>query len=659
MTRAPYLKDIPLDEAIRLFYEKLSAYDLMGILGVEEILLSDEVTGRVLAEAAFASRCSPHYHASAMDGFAIQAASTIGAQPNQPVILEAGSQAVYVDTGDPLPEGMDAVIPIENVESLDQNREVADIDSIRTPAFIRLRSAVTRWSNVRPVGEDLVEGQLILPEGEKLRPVDLGALAAGGISKLRVVKKPLVAILPTGDELVPLEKVPQRGELVEFNSIIIAGQIREWGGIPRRYPITRDDLQQLVGRIKAAANECDLVLVNAGSSAGKEDYTAQAVEELGEVIVHGIAVRPGHPVIIGFVNRKRGDENRKIPVIGVPGYPVSAALTTQILVKPLIDTWLGLSSPSDDWVQAQLTRKLTSPAGDDDYVRVVLGSVNGKLLAAPIGRGAGVTTSLSRADGITIIPRMVQGVEAGESVQVQLLRRKEQVNQNLLTIGSHDLTLDLMAQHLTRYNRRLVSSNAGSMGGLLALKRGECHFAGSHLLDPVSGTYNTADIQRMLPGRNMMVMRWVKREQGLIVPKSNPKKIMALEDLRRRDVTFVNRQRGAGTRVLLDFHLQKLQISPDEIQGYDQEEYSHIGVAVAVASGRADCGLGVAAAAKSLGLDFIAIDSEEYELIFPEGAELDPFVRPVFDLAHDGKFIDEIRKMPGYDVTFMGEIRSV
>lgn len=659
MTRSPYLKDIPLDEAVRLFREKLAAYSLMEVLGGDEIPLTDEAAGRVLAEAAFALRCSPHYHASAMDGFAVNAVNTTGAQPNQPVILAAGSQAVYVDTGDPLPDGMDAVIPIENIESLDPNGNAVSLDLIRTPAFIRIRASVSSWSHVRAVGEDLVEGQLILAAGEKLRPMDLGALAAGGVTKLRVARKPLVAILPTGDELVPLEKIPQKGELSEFNSIIIASQVREWGGNPMRYPITRDDLQQLVEKIKAAADECDLVLVNAGSSAGKEDYTTQAVTELGEVIVHGIAVRPGHPVIIGFIDGKRKGENRKIPVIGVPGYPVSAALTTEILVKPLIHTWLGLSSLPGETVQAVLTRKITSPAGDDDYVRVVLGTVNGKMLAAPIARGAGVTTSLSKADGITIIPRMTQGIEAGEPVMVQLLRSKEQVNRNLLTIGSHDLTLDLVAKHMARLDRRLVSANAGSMGGLLALKRGECHFAGSHLLDPASGRYNTVDIQRILPGRHVIIMRWVRREQGLIIRKSNPKNIMSFEDLRRSDVTFVNRQRGAGTRILLDFHLEKLQINPDEIRGYDQEEFTHMGVAVAVASGRVDCGLGIAAAAKSLGLDFVPLDSEEYELIFPENANLDPFLRPVFELAHDRKFKDEVTRMPGYDVMFMGEIRSI
>jgi len=659
MTRSPYLKDIPLEEVLRLFRKKLEAYQLTGVLGEDEISLSEEAVGRVLAQAAFALRCSPHYHASAMDGFAVNAACTSGAQPNQPVTLNAGSQAVYVDTGDPLPEGTDAVIPIENTESLDPYGNISSLDMIRTPAAVRIRSSVSPWSHVRAVGEDLVEGQLILPAGEKLRPVDLGALAAGGLKNLRVARKPLVAILPTGDELVPLEKVPQKGELLEFNSIIIAGQIRELGGDPRRYPITRDDLLQLVDRIKVAANECDLVLVNAGSSAGKEDFTAQAVEELGEVIVHGIAVRPGHPVIIGFVDGKRKDGNRKVPVIGVPGYPVSAALTTEIIIKPLIYEWLGWRNPTGEAVQAVLTRKITSPAGDDDYVRVILGIVNDKMLAAPIARGAGVTTSLSKADGITIIPRMIQGIEAGEMVTVQLLRSREQINRNLLTIGSHDLTLDVMAKHLVRFDRRLVSSNAGSMGGLLALKRGECHFSGSHLLDPASGTYNTVEIEKTLPGRHLIIMRWVSREQGLIISKSNPKQIRSFEDLRRSDVTFVNRQRGAGTRVLLDDHLEKLHINPEEIRGYDQEEYTHMGVAVAVASGRADCGLGVAAAAKAMELDFIPLDNEEYELIFPEGAELDPFVRPVFELAHDQRFIEEVRKMPGYNVTFMGEIRSI
>lgn len=658
MPISPYLHDIPLDQAVQRLNEGLAARGLLRVLESDEIPVSADASGRVLAEPVFALGCSPHYHASAMDGFAVRSADTTGAQPSKPVMIEVDHGAVYVDTGDALPDWADAVIPIENVESLDRSGEVIDVEKMRSPYAIRIRAGVSPWSHVRPVGEDLIIGQLILAAGERLRPPDLGAIAAGGVTRLRVAKKPVIGILPTGDELVPLEKDPQKGEIPEFNSIVIAAQVREWGAVSRCYPITRDVLKSLTARIAKATRECDLVLVNAGSSAGKEDFTARAVEALGEVIVHGIAVRPGHPVIIGFVDVTKKGHAQRIPVIGVPGYPVSAAMTTEILVRPLIDLWLGSSTNSGEVVQAVLTRKTTSPAGDDDYVRVVLGEVNGKMLAAPIARGAGVTTSLSKADGTLVIPRMVQGIEAGEHVNIQILRSRDQISRNLLTIGSHDLTLDLLAKNLMRFGRRLVSSNAGSMGGLLALKRDECHFAGCHLLDPLTGTYNTTEIQILLPGRKPVILRWVRREQGLMVKKGNPKGIATLKDLVCREVTFVNRQRGAGTRVLLDYYLNKLGLKTEMIRGYDQEEYTHLGVAVAVASGRADCGMGVAASAYAMGLEFIPMFNEEYELIFPEGAEKDAFVKPVFLLANDREFKSEVMKMPGYDVTFMGEIRS-
>lgn len=655
MTRSLYLHDIPLDQAIEHFNERLRAYNLGGPLATEEIPLDECAVGRVLAAPLLALRNSPHYHASAMDGFAVQAESTSAALPSVPVTLAMGLQAEYVDTGDALPEFANAVIPIEYVEPLDGEGRLAGADKLRKPQFIRIRAAVQPWSHVRVVGEDLVAGQLILPAGERLRAVDLGAAAAGGITHLKVSCLPQVGILPTGDELVPIEKEPARGEISEFNSIVLAGQVNSWGAQARRYAIVADNLPCLVDAIRTAALESDLVLVNAGSSAGMDDLTSTAIEEIGEVIVHGIAVRPGHPVIIGFV--QAGD--RQVPVIGVPGYPVSAALTAEILVRPLLQRWLGVGSDLVPVIEARLTRKITSPAGDDDYIRTILGRVNGTLLAAPIARGAGVTTSLSRADGILVVPRNVQGLEAGETVQVRLYRDVGEIEKNILTIGSHDLTLDILSQALARFDRRLVSSNAGSLGGLLALSRGENHFAGSHLLDPASGTYNTAELQRIFPGKTMYALRWVGREQGLLVKKGNPKKIMSLSDLVRENVSFVNRQRGAGTRVLLDYQLRQLNIEPALLSGYDQEEYTHLGVAVAVASGRADAGLGVASAAESMGLDFIHLFDEEYELIFGEQGFEDALLKPVFDLACEISFKQQVAALPGYNLVHMGEIRRV
>lgn len=647
-----YLHDIPLSEAQRRFAEALRQAGLWGILGVEEIALDEHALGRVLAEPVWAKMCSPHYHAAAMDGFAIRAEQTAGAQPSSPVTLQVGPEAHYVDTGDPLPDGFDAVVPIEHVETLDETGQV--VPDLRHPAAIRLRSAVTPWSHVRPLGEDIVATQLVLPAGQTLRPVDLGAIAASGHTTVRVARRPRVAILPTGTELVPIGYPLQSGDILEYNSLVLAAQVRAWGGEATRFPITPDDFDAICARVRQAAQAHDLILLNAGSSAGSEDFSARVVEALGTLLVHGVAVRPGHPVILGMITADTA--RRSVPIIGVPGYPVSAALTGEIFVEPLLARWLGRAPQELPRARAYLTRKVTSPAGDDDYVRVALGEVDGRLLAAPLSRGAGVITSLVRADGLVILPRGVQGAEAGEEVEALLYRTPKELTQTIFCIGSHDMTLDLLAQFLAGRERRLASANVGSLGGLLALRRGEAHLAGAHLLDPESGEYNLAYIRKYLPGVPVRVYGFVERVQGLMVRRGNPKGIQNLGDLTRPDVTFVNRQRGAGTRILLDYELLRQGISPDQIRGYHQEEYTHLGVAAAVASGRADCGLGIPAAAQALDLDFIPLFSEKYQLIIPQRHAESPLLAPLFDVLQDSAFRQAVQQMPGYEISDMGHL---
>lgn len=658
--KSVYLHDVPLSTAQERFKKALQQAGLWKRLASEIIPLDENAINRVLAEPVWANISSPHYHASAMDGFTMQAELIAGAMPATPVTLQIGSQAAYVDTGDPIPDWANVVVPIEQVESLDDNGQIAA--DIRHPAAIRIRASLPPWNHIRPMGEDIVATQLVLPEGKIIQPADLGAIAASGHKQICVSRKPLVAIIPTGTELVAVGQKLKKGDIIEYNSIVLAAQVKKWGAEPFRLSPAPDDLHEIINRVQKAADEYDLLLVNAGSSAGSEDFTSQVVEHLGELLVHGVAVRPGHPVILGMVRRTENAKERAgkmVPVIGVPGYPVSAALTNEIFVEPLLSLWAGKAPEAPYEITAILTRKLASPAGDDDYVRVAIGKVRDRLLAAPLTRGAGVITSLVRADGILIVPSGIQGIEAGSPVQVRLYRSPKELENTILAIGSHDMTLDVLSQFLARYQRRLASSNVGSQGGLVALRRGEAHLAGSHLLDLQTGEYNISSIKQYLPDVPIRLVTWVGRQQGLLVAKGNPRIIKSLEDLARSDVTFVNRQRGAGTRILLDYHLEQLGIPPQSVRGYEQEEYTHLAVAAAVSSGRADCGLAVTAAASALELDFIPLYQERYDLVIPLQYLEDDFLAPIFELMRDSEFRKTISSMPGYDVSQMGTVVEI
>lgn len=649
-----YLHDIPLDQALSALNSALKIAGMDGILGKETIPLDERAVGRVLAEAVWAKISSPHYHASAMDGFAVHAHETHGAGPATPVTLNLMTeglepQASYLDTGDPLPVWANAVIPIENVEPLNDSGAMAD--DPRHPAAIRIRAAVVPWSHVRPLGEDMVATQLVLPAGHTLRPVDLGAAAACGHTELVVSQRPRVAILPTGSELVPIGRPPAVGEIIEYNSLVLAAQVNSYGGQAQRRPITKDHFETLVEAVRSAAETSDLVLLNAGSSAGAEDFSARVVEKLGRLLVHGVAVRPGHPVIIGML----ASADRQIPIIGVPGYPVSAALTAEIFIEPLIARWLGRPAYQPDTVDATLTRKLTSPGGDDDFIRVAIGKVGDRLLAAPLGRGAGVISSLVQADGLAHLPPGVQGLQAGETVRVMLYRSRKALERGILAIGSHDILLDLLAQHLAGRGRRLSSANAGSVGGLVALRRGEAHLAGSHLLDPQNGEYNISYLSEYLPGVGVFLVVLSEREQGLMVPRGNPKNLHSLADLANPDVSFINRQRAAGTRLLLDYELGRIGIAPDQIRGYNQEEFTHLAVAAAIAANRADCGLGIAAAAQALDLDFVPLFRERYDLVIPSEFFHSDLLEPLLDILQSPLFKQQASLLPGYHTERMGE----
>lgn len=644
-----YLHDIPLIEAQSRFYEALDKFNLRGFLKTEILDLNQNLVGRVLAKPIWARISSPHYHASAMDGFALKSEEIQNAMSTRPITLRVDEQAVYVDTGDPVPDWSNCVMPIENTEALDSNGEI--VANVRDPYAIRIRSSLAPWSHIRPMGEDIVASELVLPANRTLIPVDLGAIAAAGQTQVEVVKKPVVSILPTGSELVMVGDDIKKGDIIEYNSIVLAAQIISWGGDAIRYPITKDNFDELCAQVMSAAERSDLILMNAGSSAGSEDFSSKVIEKLGEVYVHGVAVRPGHPVILGMIST---ENQRQVPIVGVPGYPVSAALTGEIFVKPLIFEWTGNDLLEQETIEAELTRKITSPAGDDDYVRVVTAKVGDRILAAPLSRGAGVITSMVRSDGYAIVPRGIQGKEAGDKLTVILNKSKHLIDDTLLVIGSHDLTLDLLAEYLSLKGKRLVSANVGSLGGLISLNRGECHFSGSHLFDPIDGTFNSSYVKKYVKNFKAMIIPWVFREQGLMVQKGNPKNITSIEDLKRPDIHYINRQRGAGTRILLDYYLDQSSIDTSLVNGYDQEEFTHLNVAAAIKSLRADTGLGITAAASALDLDFIPLYHERYDLIVPEEIYKSEIFKPVLLAMENDEFRSGVESLYGYDASCMG-----
>ena len=640
MSRKIYLESVAPDEALQRL---TAALDAAGWGPKIEHIPVDQALGRMTASPVAAHISAPHYHASAMDGVAVWAADTFTANETSPLTLRFGEQAFWVDTGDPVPPGCDAVIMVEDVNLLDEVH--------RPGARCELLAPAAPWQHIRPIGEDVVATEIILPEKHVIRPVDMGALLAAGVLEVPVIKRPVVTFIPTGTELVTPRPDPKAGEIIEFNSRTVLGHVAEWGGHGIRHEIVRDDYDLIKATVLKAVESSDIVIVNAGSSAGSEDFTVHVLSELGQVLAHGVAIKPGKPVMMGLIAGK--------PFIGLPGYPVSTWLTADLFVKPLVYRAQGLPTPQRPTAAATLARRLTSPMGVEDYIRVKLGRVGEKLVATPMGRGAGAISSLVRADGLMVVPAGREGIGEGQEVAVQLFRPLSEIQETVVATGSHDTALDLMASFLRRTGlHHLSSAHVGSLGGLLALKRGEAHMAGVHLLDEATGDYNVSYVNRYF-GRPALLVLMARRAQGLLVPRGNPKQIKSFADLTRPDVTYVNRQRGAGTRILLDYHLKQAGIDPTGIKGYSREEFTHLNVAAAVKSGAADTGLGILAAAKALDLDFIEVADEEYELCIPAELEQHPGVQAVLDLVGRPDFQQAMKALGGYDLAEAGRIRRI
>jgi molybdenum cofactor synthesis domain-containing protein len=630
--RHVYLAMKSLEEAREVFLSRFGP----GIRsGVEEIQAGDAL-GRVTAEPVFAKISTPTYHSAAMDGIAVRAEETYGTTERNPKTLKVGREALWINTGQAIPEGFNAVIMVEKLHQLDEEHI-----EIRSPAF--------PWQHVRKVGEDIVATQLLLPQNHSIRPYDIGAMVSAGVFTIRAWKKPRVVVIPTGSELIKHEDVDDPGrigknQVVEYNSLILAALLRECEAIPVVYDIVHDVEEEIRGALRRAlASDAHMVIINAGSSAGTKDYTANIIDEMGEVLVHGVAMMPGKPTILGVIDGK--------PVIGNPGYTVSSTLSFQQFARPLLYMLQGLSLPKTKTIRVYPSRDIPSKLGIEEFLRVNIGRVKEKTIATPLPRAAGSITTLTRAEGIIRIPALSEGVNQDEAVEAELLVDEEEINNTVVIIGSHDITIDLLGDEIRRRGSsiRISSGNVGSMGGLTAIRKGICHMAGSHLLDTETGEYNISYIKRYIKGVKVSVFHLVLRDQGLILAKGNPKNIKGIEDLTREDVTFVNRQAGSGTRVLFDYRLGQAGIVPEAVRGYDHEEFTHMAVAVDVLSGAADCGVGIYAAARALNLDFVPLEREQYDLIIPSEVVDIPAMRTVLETVRSQGFRERVKALGGYD----------
>ncbi len=625
-----YLSNTPVHEALEKYMSALKPI----VKTKSEVISVTDSLGRITETAVFAKYCSPLFNAAAMDGIAVDSDITKGASEANPIVLKQGEDFVVVDTGDPIKSPCDAVIMAEDLIELNDGS-------------LKIVEPAAPWQHVRPIGEDIVAGEMIIPSRHKIRPIDIGVLLAGGITEISVIKQPTVAIFPTGTEIIEPTQKPKEGDIIESNSRMFEAMAKQNGAVPTRFAPIADDYDKLKAAIDKAVDSFDMVIVNAGSSAGTEDFTVHILRELGHVLVHGVAIKPGKPVILAIVKGK--------PVIGLPGYPVSAYINFENFVIPVLSLMNGEMKTKNNMVQAAISKRLVSSLKHKEYVRVKVGKVEDKLVASPLARGAGAAMSLVRADGFCVIEQNSEGVEAGDTVNVELYRDLDEIDSTVVAIGSHDLILDVIADLMpTEYpGNFLTSTHLGSMGGLMALKRGEAHIAPTHLLNEEDGVYNVAYLKKIF-NQPMALIKGVNRIQGIIVQKGNPLGIKNVKDL--IGINYINRQRGAGTRVLFDYLLKKEGIDTSQIKGYDREAATHMAVAAAVQGGSADAGMGILSAAKALGLDFIEVGNEEYDFAVPvKYLELEHIQKFISVLKSD-KFKEKLYELGGYSADKIGEI---
>jgi putative molybdopterin biosynthesis protein len=653
--RKIFRKLIDIEEAESIIENFLS----LKPLGFEEVSL-EEAYGRILAEDIISKIDVPNFDKSAMDGYAVIAEDTYEASEAHPVKLkvkgriEAGEEpkievfngeAVEVSTGAPIPKGSNAVVMVEYTK--ETNGELEVFKSVRP------------GENIIYAGSDIMMGETVLRTGQKLTFREVGVLAALGLKKIKVYKKPVVALISTGNELINPGEPLKYGKIYDINSYSLKGALIECGAQPINFGIAPDNKEQIKLKIEEALKKADIIVTSGSTSAGFGDMMYKVIEELDDssVIIHGLSVKPGKPTIVGVIKGKL--------IFGLPGYPSSAISIFNALVKPVILKLTGLKKESEAIIEAKIPFKIFSAKGRREFILVHLVNSKDGYLAYPILSNSGAISSFALADGYIDVPAEVEFIEENEKVKVYLFSLKIKAPE-LIFIGSHCIGVDLIFSLMQKKN--YVSSfkiiNVGSFGGLKAVERGEADLAGIHLLDENSKEYNLPYLKRMNLIGKVALIRGYSRKQGFIVAKGNPKKIKGFEDLFRSDITFINRNKGSGTRVLIDLGLKeaakKLNISFEEakfkIKGYNIEAKTHSAVASAVKYGKADVGVGIEYYAKLNDLTFIPISSESYDFIIPIDKLNKESIKKFLEILQSKEFKKELTEKFNFIIDNPGKI---
>jgi len=615
---------------------------------LEKIKL-EEALHRVAGEHVISPVDVPPFDRASMDGYAVKARDTFYADEEKPVDLElkgyirAGDggryeieegEAIGIATGAPMPRGANAVVMVEFTHGEGQR--------------VKIYRPVAPGENVMAAGSDIMRGETVIRRGTILTPRETGVLAGMGIEEVEVYRKPRVAIISTGNEVVEPGESLEYGKIYDVNSRAIADGVVENGGIATMEGIVEDREEALQEKLsQLVSGDYDMVITSGGTSAGQGDLSYKVIDDLGQpgILAHGVAIKPGKPTIIGVVEGK--------PIFGLPGYPTSAMVVFDVFVAPLLRALSGLPREERATVRARSSMKMFSSKGRYEYklVNLVKGK-GGDYSAYPVLTGSGAITTLADADGFIEVGENVEMLTAGEEVGVNLLSSTIKPA-DLTIIGSHCIGVDLLLNLMNRHNPLQAKIiNVGSSGGLAAVKRGESDLSGTHLIEESTGVYNLPFLEKHGLKDKAYLVRGYDREQGLLVAKDNPLGIGGVEDLLREDVTLVNRNPGSGTRVLLDMELKKLAQGSfkemvKKIRGYEVEGKSHSAIAAAVAYGRADVGLAIKTVAEQYGLGFIPLKEEKYDFAIPAEKFPKPEVQRFVGFLASQEFQEELRKTPG------------